>query len=130
LFELERIDHIAITVADLDYSVKWYKENLGLENYYAAEWEGVPVMLGKGGTCLALFTSKKSSEQNTENKPAHIRHIAFRADRKNFEEAKRILSERNIEFRQADHGISHSIYITDPDGYRIEITTYQITGTN
>lgn len=125
MFELQRIDHIAITVTDLENSVKWYKENLGLERYYEGSWDDVPVMLGKSGTCLALFKAK-SKNNDSELKPVSVNHIAFRADRKNFEEAQRTLKERNIEFQFEDHGIAHSIYFSDPDGYNLEITTYQI----
>lgn len=127
MFSLERLDHIAITVRDVESSAKWYKETLGLERYYEGEWGGVPVMVGKGGTCLALFKVKGT---NPEPPPGYDSiaavHIAFRADRKNFEESQRILKEKNIDFSFSDHNISHSIYFKDPDGYELEITTYEI----
>jgi catechol-2,3-dioxygenase len=55
-----------------------------------------------------------------------MRHFAFRADGANFERARKDFRERGIQFSQQDHGISHSIYLTDPDGYLVEITTYDL----
>jgi catechol-2,3-dioxygenase len=37
-----------------------------------------------------------------------------------------VFRERDITFESADHGIAHSVYVSDPDGHRIEITTYEI----
>ncbi len=55
-----------------------------------------------------------------------MRHLAFRVDRANFEQAQIDLRQRGIEFEFEDHTVSHSIYIYDPDGHRIEITTYEV----
>lgn len=139
MFELERIDHVAITVSDLGNSIRWYKEVLGLERYYKDAWDGVPIMMGKGGTCIALFKvrGKTPSRGDKSDKLKHVlpddrwrtlamQHLAFRADRKNFEEAQKSLKEKGIEFRFVDHEISHSIYFKDPDGHEMEVTTYEV----
>jgi catechol-2,3-dioxygenase len=55
-----------------------------------------------------------------------MRHFAFRADRANFEAAQETFRERGIAFEFADHGICHSVYVSDPDGHRVEITTYEV----
>ena len=55
-----------------------------------------------------------------------MRHIAFRVDRTNFEEAQLDLKRRRIEVAFQDHEIAHSIYFRDPDGHEIEITTYEV----
>ncbi|GHO67509.1 hypothetical protein KSC_064010 [Ktedonobacter sp. SOSP1-52] len=44
----------------------------------------------------------------------------------NFERAQVELRERNIPFRFADHTIARSIYLSDPDGHRVELTTYEL----
>jgi len=127
MFTLERIDHVAITVKDIEHSAKWYKDVLGLERYYKEAWNGVPIMIGKGGTCIALF---KAIGENPYPPPDRntlaMMHLAFRADRKNFEEAKKVLNEEGIKFEFQDHDISHSIYFKDPDGHELEITTYEL----
>ncbi len=39
---------------------------------------------------------------------------------------ERELKERGIDFEFEDHKIAHSIYFRDPDGFDLEITTYEI----
>ena len=55
-----------------------------------------------------------------------MRHLAFKVDRANFEQAQQELKARGIEFEFQDHMISHSIYFNDPDGHQIELTTYDV----
>ncbi|MGH2574664.1 MAG: VOC family protein [Ignavibacteria bacterium] len=127
MIKVQHLDHVAITVKDLERSVKWYQDVLNLEQRYKDEWEGVPIMMCAGDTCVALF---KSSNSNPLPPPGRdtisMMHLAFRTDRKNFENAQVELKRRRIEFEFADHGVSHSIYFHDPDGHEIEITTYEI----
>ena len=57
-----------------------------------------------------------------------ILHIAFRLDRPGFDAATRALDESGVQARFSDHGISNSIYLHDPDGHEIELTTYELAG--
>jgi catechol 2,3-dioxygenase-like lactoylglutathione lyase family enzyme len=52
--------------------------------------------------------------------------VAFRVDRENFEAAQADLERRGISFEFSDHGAAHSIYFLDPDGLRLELTTYEV----
>ncbi|MEO8512579.1 MAG: VOC family protein [Ignavibacteria bacterium] len=127
MFSLERIDHVAITVRDIGLSAKWYMEVLGLERYFEEAWNGIPTMVGKGGTCLALFKAKGENPNSSPGSDTYrMTHLAFNADRKNFEEAQKSFKEKGINFEFEDHDISHSIYFKDPDGHRLEITTYEV----
>ena len=56
-----------------------------------------------------------------------MRHFAFRLDSANFERAQVELSERQIPFRFEDHTMAHSMYLADPDGHRVELTTYELS---
>jgi len=38
--------------------------------------------------------------------------------------AKAELAANGIGFREGDYGIAWSVYLPDPDGYQVEITTY------
>ena len=59
------------------------------------------------------------------NQAVRVAHFAFRANRANFETARRELAAKGIVVSYQDHDISHSIYFSDPDGHRLEITTHE-----
>ncbi|MFQ5853971.1 MAG: VOC family protein [Candidatus Binatia bacterium] len=128
MFKIDHIDHVALTVKDLERSIAWYQEVLGLERRYQEVWGNQPAMLCAGPTCVALFASATATPNAPPDRTNTIvmKHLAFRVDRDNFEQAQAELSRRRIEFSFEDHGISHSIYFRDPDGHEIEITTYQL----
>jgi glyoxylase I family protein len=117
-FRVEGLDHVALGVGDQRASEDWYREVLGLEREYADEWGDMPVAVMAEGSGLALFKAADTS--------AGFRHLAFRVDRENFELAQDDLRGAGIPFELADHGVSHSIYFEDPDGVRLELTTYEV----
>jgi catechol 2,3-dioxygenase-like lactoylglutathione lyase family enzyme len=54
--------------------------------------------------------------------------MAFRAATyADFEGAQASLRRRGIAFQFQDHEIAHSVYFADPDGFLLEITTYDIS---
>ena len=54
-------------------------------------------------------------------------HVCFRTSRTQFEIARNDLKERGLDLRFENHGICHSLYFSDPDGFRIEISTYDLS---
>jgi catechol 2,3-dioxygenase len=134
--ELERIDHVALAVSDVERSARWYTDVFRFERRYDDVWGGYPVFVGKGATALALFPPRRNARRRPERQssgstssaqpPIRILHLAFRATRKNFLAAQEQLKRRGIEFEFQDHEISHSIYFHDPDGHELEITTYEL----
>ncbi len=119
MFHVVGLDHVALTVRDPKRSLEWYQRVLGMEQRYQHVWSGPhdPIMACSGETCLALFP------------PDHViamRHFALRLDRRNFEHAQVELAQQNIPFSFEDHTIAHSIYVFDPDGHRVELTTYEL----
>ena len=125
--KLQHIDHVAITVTDLGRSLAWYRDVLGLERRHEEEWGDVPTMVCAGETCVALFPSDVTEPQQVDvRKTVSMRHFAFRVDRENFEAAQARFRDLAIAFESADHGIAKSVYISEPDGHRIEITTYEV----
>jgi len=125
VIEVEGIDHVAMSVGDVEQSAQWYVDVLGFKRLFDGMWDGVPVFIGKGTTALALFPV---SEKQASSGPGGVRmlHLALRATRKNFLAAQRELKNRGIKFEFQDHEISHSIYFRDPDGHKLEITTYEL----
>ncbi len=135
--QLEGIDHVALSVRDVERSAQWYIDVLGFERKHQDVWGGIPTFIAKGSTAIALFPINATAESTTlgavasakvASAPAPIRmlHLAFRAGRENFRAAQEELKHRGIKFEFKDHEISHSIYFSDPDGHKLEITTYEI----
>jgi catechol-2,3-dioxygenase len=52
-------------------------------------------------------------------------HFALALDRANFEQARSDLDRLGIAYDISDHGICDSLYLEDPEGHRIELTTYR-----
>lgn len=121
---LEQIDHVALRCASLEVTQAWYVSTLGFEHVHPGHGGGVPVILRLGTTFLTLFP-EKANEPPARNGQAW--HMALRAATyADFENAQAELQERGIAFQFQDHEISHSIYFFDPDGYLLEITTYDL----
>ena len=129
-FELSGIDHVAISVRDVRTSADWYQRVLGLKRVHQDAWGDFPAVVGIGSTAIALFPVGTHTVHRPQQRGTlTMRHIAFRADARNFSSAQSELAKQRISFTFQDHGISHSIYFSDPDGHEIEITTYELTET-
>jgi catechol 2,3-dioxygenase-like lactoylglutathione lyase family enzyme len=127
MFAVEGIDHIALAVRDVERSVAWYQDVLGLERRYQDAWGNEPAVVGAGTTSIALFPVTGAEPKASPGRDVlAMRHFAFRTDRSNFDLARRELSQRGIALQIEHHGIAESLYFHDPDGHEIEITTYQV----
>ncbi len=125
--QLEGIDHVALSVRDVERSANWYIDILGFERLHEGMWNGVPTFIGKGNTGIALFPVKANATATpSTHRDIRMLHLAFRANQQNFLAAQRELEKRGIKFEFQDHEISHSIYFRDPDGHQLEITTYEV----
>ena len=126
-FRIDGLDHVAINVRDVARSVAWYRDVLGFERQYEAAWGDYPAVVTAGGSGLALFPVQGDSPKPRPGRDVlSMRHVAFRVSAENFAAAQRELAARDIAFEFQDHQISQSIYLHDPDGHEIELTTYEI----
>ena len=125
-FSVDGIDHVEVFVRDIEAAIRWYGDVLGLTEL--RRWDSEPVMIGAGGTMLALFRAGASAPETTglrSLKGVGWHLVAWRTTKTGFEAAQRHLSERGIRFRgPIDHGVAWSIYFDDPDDNLLEITHY------
>jgi catechol 2,3-dioxygenase-like lactoylglutathione lyase family enzyme len=118
---MKSIDHVHVTVADRTSAERWYEKALGLTRVKALEfWApgGGPLTIQnrEGTVHLALFEGIPAKHPNT---------VAFGVDAKAFIRWRRHLSDvLGKQLQPEDHTVSWSLYFTDPDGNRFEITSY------
>jgi len=122
---LEALDHVGLTVADVPASAAWYQEVLGLQRVHEKTWGEFPAVLEANGSGVALFPRTEGHEVAPDDP---LRHVGFRTSRRGLEEARAELTVRGVPFDVGDYGIAWSVYFTDPDGYLVEITTYEPAG--
>lgn len=119
---LSRIDHVAITVKELRRSADWYEKvlGLGMVNKWKTTW-----MVGNDLMRMGLFLASDGERVAGLEKKIAIQHFAFRTDALGFIAAQAQLKELEIEYEgPEDSGIAYSIFVYDPDGHQVEITTY------
>ncbi|WP_027136682.1 VOC family protein [Gaetbulibacter saemankumensis] len=124
---IEFLDHVAIRVADMEVSAKWYENVLGLQRYQLPEWGDFPIFLLSGRSGIALFPANTTdSKLDPASKNVKIDHFAFNVTHDNFEKAKKRYRELGLNFNVQDHYYFHSIYTKDPDGHTVELTTIKV----
>ncbi len=126
-----RFDHVAIPIGDLDASLNFYGEVLGLplvEAMSGADWGGrawliVCFELGDGRQ-IALTAFKPGAgraEANIDGPPEDARHYALGADE--LAPWRNRLRRAGLSPREEDHGDRQSLFVEDPNGVTWEITS-------
>lgn len=125
--KLEFLDHVAIRVANMEVSVEWYQTVLGLKAYRLPEWKNFPIMMFSGKTGIALFpANSKDSKLDSTSRNVKIDHFAFNVTRENFDKAIERYTELKIDYDIQDHHYFDSVYVKDPDGHKVELTTIKV----
>lgn len=123
-FKIRALDHVAIRVKDFASSIAWYEKVLGLKKYQLKKWDPYPIFLMTGRCGVALFPAENSElALDPNSKHTKIDHFAFNVDRDNYDKAKEQFNKMEISFIEKDHHYFHSVYLTDPDGHIVELTT-------
>ena len=121
--KIERIDHLNITVADIDCSVEFYKRVLGMEIETMGEGRAA---LHFGQQKIHLDAADGAMAMSGEKRmPAHICFITESP----MSEVTARLQECGVPVRMRGPragaiGTIQSVYIDDPDQNSIEIATY------
>jgi catechol 2,3-dioxygenase-like lactoylglutathione lyase family enzyme len=121
--KVERIDHLNIPVADIDRSVAFYRKVLGMETETIAEGRAAllfgqqKIHLDAAGGPMAMAGDKRM--------PAHICFVTETP----VGEVAAHLARCEVPVRMQGPragalGTIQSLYIDDPDGNSIEISTY------
>ena len=120
---VSELDHLVINVADVERSLAWYTEMLGLDAERVAEWRAgdvpFPSVRINDHTILDLFALERTGQ--------NIDHICLVVDRADVDavsvDARFEIITGPVE-RWGARGVGWSIYVTDPDGNQVELRSY------
>jgi catechol 2,3-dioxygenase-like lactoylglutathione lyase family enzyme len=117
------IDHIVLDVNDIERSVAWYQERLGLEPERLAEWRNGEVAFVSLRVDATTIIDLLEQEPTGEN----MNHVALLVEDLDLDEAARS-GAWDIEMGPADlfgaQGQGRGFYTRDPDGHLVELRTY------
>ena len=118
---IERVGHVVLRVADVDRSVAFYRDVLGMEVMSYRPGQGAFMSFGTLHHDIGLF----ASDEQTRGKLG-LAHLALRigGGDADLRVAYDKLKAAGVEIRNVtDHGMTHSVYFFDPDGNTLEVYT-------
>ena len=117
------IGHVHLKVADLDRALKFYCDVLGFE--LTARYGPGAAFVGAGGYHHHIALNTWESRGGSPPPPGStgLYHVAIRyPTRATLADALRRLERAGIPLQgAADHGVSESLYLTDPDQNGVEL---------
>lgn len=130
---ITELDHIVLNVADIDRSLRFYIEVLGLEPERLDEFRsgkaGFPSVRINPHTIIDLFPMKDPGAQAGSGK-TNLHHFCMVVGKEDFAGIVDFLTQRQIAIREGPvsrwgaRGQATSVYFPDPDGNEIEIRCY------
>jgi catechol-2,3-dioxygenase len=120
-FGLKRLQHLVLWVSDVDRSVRFYRDVVGLEvkrKYPNAAFMKIPGSADDHN--LGLF--EQTGAPKPDERVARMYHSAWEVGEiTDLVRARLRLAEAGALVGQSDHGVSLSLYAKDPDGLEFEI---------
>jgi catechol 2,3-dioxygenase-like lactoylglutathione lyase family enzyme len=126
------LDHVAITCADPERTLRFYKRVLGAESLFEDLWRSgaIPVVILQiGASRLSLHSAESPAEPHARVPMPGSQDMCFRWDG-SVVDAERMLLDEDVEIvlgpverPAADGNPGQSIYFRDPDGNLVELLT-------
>ena len=119
---LDYIDHFAISIKNLQASADWYKQVLGFDIFH--RWK-TTWMLQRENMKIGLFERPQAGTIDNLDQKIAFQHLAFHVSADEFIDAQVQLGNLGIQYDgPEDTGVAYSIFLSDPDGHLLELTTY------
>jgi catechol 2,3-dioxygenase-like lactoylglutathione lyase family enzyme len=129
------LDHIVLNVGDIDRSLTFYTEVLGLKGERVEEFKagkvGFPSVRINAATIIDLFPTKNGTPRaGGEKNNGNLNHFCLVVENAEFASVINHLKESQITIgegpvsRWGARGRATSVYFLDPDGNEIEIRAY------
>jgi len=130
--QVQGVHHITIVGSTRQSAIDFWEGTLGMPFIFEQPNLGKPdenhLYFDPGdGRLLTVFTNETRTDAR---RPAPrdvgcVEHLAMNVSRATFAQAPARLRERGIEFIQRDRGFMDSIYLTDPNGLKVELACYK-----
>lgn len=118
-----RLGRVRLQVADLERSIRFYGEILGLVRLESDTRE-VPqrAVLGTGREPLIELVERPGARPVAPQSRLGLYHVAILLpDRRDLGRFVRHAAEKGIRLGMADHVVSEAVYLSDPDGLGLEV---------
>ena len=120
--QLDFIDHFAISVKNLQTSFDWYQKVFGFEMFH--QWK-TTWLIQLGSMKIGLFERPNAATIDDLDNKIAFQHLAFHVSAEEFIAAQIELAAAGVQIEgPEDTGVAYSIFVSDPDGHLLEITTY------
>jgi len=122
------VDHLALICSDLDATIRFYTEELGMRLTRIVPNRDEPtsthIFLDMGGgNQLAFFDFPNHGPARTVRGVGSMHHIALRAQPDRFAAIIARLQQHGVEHSVHGSTETGSVYVHDPDGILVEVTT-------
>lgn len=119
------MDHLVLNVSDVERSLAWYTDLLGLDGVRVDEWRRgeapFPSVRVAPGCIIDLFAAPEVEPASNLN---HFCLVATRTDVDAIADDERFTVVDGPGRRYGARGDGWSVYVTDPDGNTVEIRSY------
>ncbi len=119
---IHELGHVVLYVSDLTKVADFYRDTLGFTEI-VREWPIAAFSSGRTHHELLLIEVGGEAKHSPQPKPG-LYHIGFKVadDDAELKKVLKELREKSVEIvGLSDHGVTHSIYILDPDGNELEL---------
>ena len=105
------LNHITIAVSDLERSLHFYTQILGMKGH--VKWDrGAYLSAGELWVCLSCDEPKPSQDYT---------HIAFDITADNFDAMTLRIQNSDVKLWKENSSEGSSLYLLDPDGHKLEV---------
>jgi len=127
VIQVQGIDHAALSVEDLERSLKFYTEVLGLKiSPRENQKPGTEYFLYCGNSLIGLIQGDRVGKKHLlEDAGLGGNHVSFRIATRDFDRFAQELKARGVTITfEKKRERSWSLYFLDPDGNKLELTAW------
>lgn len=134
MFKIKAMDHIVLNVPDIDRSLAFYVDVLGLAperlDQFRRGEAPFPSVRISGDTVIDLFPMKPGDTLRDGPGLQNLNHFTMVVEAADFEAFQAHLAEGGVTIEEGPgrrwgaRGYGQSVYFRDPDGNRIEVRCY------